>query len=69
MKILHPNGDTVLFAQAGTRFIAELEIKEPGWITIGYLGGAGSLLIDYNEWPAFVAMVAEINKAVKEKTK
>ena len=69
MKILHPNGDTVLFAQTGTRFIAELEIKEPGWITIGYLGGAGSLLIDHLEWSAFVAMIGEINKAVKENMK
>ena len=67
MKILHPSGDAVLFAHAGTRFIAELEVKGPSWITIGYLGGAGSLLIDYSEWTAFVAMVTEINKAVKEK--
>lgn len=48
----------------GTQFMAELEVNGPGWVTIGYLGSDRGLMIDRDEWDAFIALVGEINEQV-----
>lgn len=60
MRVIHPNGRSLLFMQDGTQFMADMELPE-GWVTFGYLGGSQSLLVDVDEWPAFVEMVLEID--------
>ena len=68
MKITHPDGDRDIVLVAGTRFIAELERKDsdlPGWISIGYLADSAGILVDHDQWPAFMALVKEINEAIK----
>ena len=66
MKVNHPDSDTVLFMQPGTKIMAELEIAPaPGWITIGYMGVSAGVIIDHTEWDAFVALVNEVDATVK----
>lgn len=64
MRVTHPDGNTDLFMADGTRFLAELEVNGPGWVTIGYIGPDQGLLIDHDEWDAFIALVGEINEQV-----
>lgn len=66
MRVTHPDGNTDLFMVDGTQFMAELEVNGPGWVTIGYLGSDRGLLIDRDEWDAFIALVGEINEQVLE---
>jgi hypothetical protein len=37
------------------------------WVTVTILDGSSSVLIDREEWPAFVEMVEEIDRARKDK--
>jgi hypothetical protein len=66
MKFTHPNGQHDLIVVQGTALMAEVELPPlPGWVTIGQLGGGGQIIIDKDEWPAFKALVAEIDEALK----
>jgi hypothetical protein len=66
MRVTHPDGNTDLFMVGGTQFMAQLEVNEPCWVTIGYLGSDRGLIIDRDEWDAFIALVSEINEQVIE---
>lgn len=67
MRVTHPNGTHDIVMVAGTRFMAEVECKDaglPGWVSIGYIGdGSGGLLVDSDQWLAFMALVKEIDEA------
>lgn len=63
MQVMRPDGRTLVFMQDGTQFMADMEIAGPGWVTFDYLGGEQKLLVDADEWPAFLAMVLEIDAA------
>lgn len=63
---MHPDGNTYLFMVDGTQFMAELEVNGPGWVTIGHLGSDRGLMIDRDEWDAFIALIGEINEQVLE---
>lgn len=66
MKITHPDGDRDIVLAAGTRFVAEIERKDsdlPGWIAISYIGDGAGILVDHDQWPAFMALVKEIDEA------
>jgi len=42
--------------------MAEVEIGDtPGWVAIASIGGTG-ILIDTEEWPAFMQLVKEIDE-------
>ena len=69
MRVLHPDGNMYVFMQNGTPFMASLETNNPGWVSIGYIGGSGGMVIDHLEWSSFVAMIGEIDAAVKEMAK
>lgn len=49
-----------------TPIMGILEVNGPGWVTIGYLGSERSLIVDRNEWDAFIDLVKEINARVLE---
>lgn len=66
MRVTHPDGNTDLFMVGGTQFMAELEVNGPGWVTIGYLGSDRGLMIDRDEWDAFMQLIVEINEQVLE---
>ena len=61
MKVMHPDGNTMVFMQEGTNYLADLEINGPGWVSIGYIAGDRHILVDTEEWPYFVRMVLEID--------
>lgn len=66
MKFTHPGSARDIIAVSGTQLLGEVEHAPlPGWITIGYVGGSGLLLIDTDEWAAFKTLVAEIDEALK----
>ena len=69
MRVLHPDGNMYVFMQEGTQFMASLETNNPGWVSIGYIGGSGGMVIDSSEWAAFVSLIGEIDAAVKEMAK
>lgn len=64
MRVTHPDGNTDLFMVDGTQFMAKLEVNGPGWVTVGYLDSDRGLIIDRDEWDAFVFLVGEINEQV-----
>ena len=64
VRVTHPDGNTDLFMVDGIQFMAELEVNGPGWVTIGYLGSDRGLMIDRDEWDAFLSLVGEINEQV-----
>lgn len=66
MRVTHPDGNTDLFMVDGTRCMAELELHGPGWVTIGYLGSDRALLIDRDEWDAFMTLIGDVNEQVLE---
>lgn len=68
MKFTHPNGLYDHVVVNGTSCMGEVERMDAGmtgWVTIGRLGDNGTLLIDREEWPAFMALVKEIDEARK----
>lgn len=68
MKITRPNNKSVLVVNGDIELIACIDTDpHPGWVTIGYVGGKDGILIDDSEWPAFVALVAEIDEIKRGK--
>jgi hypothetical protein len=68
MKFPHPEGTATIIAIAGTQLLGEVTryIETTGnWITIGYIGSSDKIMIECDEWPAFKALVAEIDEALK----
>lgn len=66
MKFTHPNGRYDYVVIDGTSCVGEIECMDAGmagWVTIGRLGENGTLVIDRDEWSAFVALVKEIDEA------
>ena len=66
MKVMHPDGMTAVFMQAGLMLIADLEIVGPGWVSIGAIGSGRGLFLEADEWPSFVELVKEIDAARRE---
>lgn len=38
---------------------------DPDWIAIGLVGGNNSILLDQDEWPAFVQFIHDIDQIVQ----
>lgn len=62
-------GDSTIFVNEGVQgIIAEHSFTVEGhgfWMTIGHLGNS-SILVDNNEWNAFVGLINDIDKAIKD---
>lgn len=66
MKFTHPDGQHDLIVVQGTAYMAEVELPPlPGWVTIGYIGGDSQIIIYKDEWQAFMALINEIDEALK----
>ncbi len=67
MKFTHPDGDREIIAVPGTQLLGEVTQYQEGsnWATIGYIGSSDKITIEKAEWPAFKALVAEIDEALK----
>ncbi len=63
-KVMHPDGRSMLFMHPDTQFMAYLEVNGPGWATFGHIGSDKGLLVDADEWAAFVALVNAVDDEV-----
>ena len=45
--------------------VERIETNNPGWVSIGYVGGDRCTLITREEWSAFVELIAEVDDVVK----
>ena len=68
MNVKHPDGKRTIVMVDKLGIIADIEtgVDEPGWVTIGYVGSDRGLLVDVDEWEAFVNLVGEIDVIIKE---
>ena len=69
MNVKHPDGKRTIVMVDKLGMVADIETgaDEPGWVTIGYVGSGRGLLVDVDEWAAFVNLVSEIDVIIKEK--
>lgn len=64
MKILHPDGRTKLFLQAGTDLIGKLEAND--WISFGTIYDSDHLLLNSANWEAFTLLIDEMKAELSE---
>lgn len=68
MKVKHPNGQYDYVMVDGTMLIGEIDLsfnEHHSWINIGFVGDESVIQICVDEWPAFMALVKEIDEAMK----
>ena len=70
MNIKHPDGKRAIVMVDKLGMVGEIEDNATdldGWISIGHIGSSGQVLVDHEEWDAFVNLVGEIDVIIKEK--
>ena len=72
MNVRHPDGKRTIVMVDKLGMVGEIEDNATdsnldGWISIGHIGSSGQVLVDHDEWDAFVNLVGEIDVIIKEK--
>lgn len=71
MNIKHPDGNQIIVMVNGTPVVTSTESFnnfEDGngiWVSIGSIGGSSNMLIESDEWDAFVALIKETDDVVQ----
>lgn len=68
MKMMR-NGEVAIISVDGTYIMGEVEIGDnnPGWVTIGTIGGNSYIIVDESEWDVFKSLIKEIDDVVQHR--
>jgi hypothetical protein len=64
--VITATGDKLFIPDAKELCGKIVSLDQTGWVSLGWIGGGDSFLIDKSEWKAFVAFVNQIDAAIGE---
>lgn len=71
MNVKHPDGNQIIVMVSGTPVATSTESfnnfegESTVWVSIGSIGSSNNMLIDKEEWNAFVSLIKETDEIVQ----